>query len=444
MYRITFFSTILFTIVFSFSAYSQFEGKLQSGPMVGGVDMLEATLWLQTKGEAEVYATYFSTDEESTVFKTDAVTTMKEDAYTAHLLADQVKPGKSYQYDMFIDGEKLSRPYPTTFKTPPLWQYRTDPPEMKILLGSCTFINEPEYDRPGKPYGGDYEIFEAMQKEQGDFMLWLGDNVYLREVDFGSRTGIYHRYTHTRANPEMQGLLASTANYAIWDDHDYGPNNSDRSYYMSPYTLEAFKDFWANPTYGIYQTPSTISSFAWGDATFFLLDNRSFRTPNDASGKHDLLGEEQMQWLLDALISCGTTFKFVCIGNQVLNSVERFENHINLAPEERTHILRTIAEENIQNVIFLTGDRHHSELSYIEKGKLNIYDFTVSPLTSGSYDASDEPNHFRVEGSHVGIRNYGIMKITGPRLERLLTMSLHDKEGKELWSYEIKAQYRGR
>ena len=444
MYRITFFTTILFTFVISTTAFSQAEEKLQSGPMVGGVDMLEATLWLQTKGSAEVHATYFATDDENTVFKTDAVTTLKEDAFTAHLLADQVKPGKTYQYDMFIDGEKLSRPYPTTFKTPPLWQFRTDPPEMKILLGSCTFINEPEYDRPGKPYGGEYEIFESMQKEQGDFMVWLGDNIYLREVDFGSKTGIYHRYTHTRSTPEMQGLLASTANYAIWDDHDYGPNNSDRSYYMSPYTLEAFKDFWANPTYGIDGTPSTISSFSWGDATFFLVDNRSFRTPNYANGERTLLGEEQLQWLLDALTACNTTFKFVCIGNQVLNSVERFENYVNLAPEERTHILRTIEEEGIRNVIFLSGDRHHSELSHIQKSRLNIYDFTVSPLTSGSHDASDEPNQYRVEESHVGIRNYGIMKITGPRLERVLTLSLHDKDGKELYTYEIKAQYRGR
>lgn len=440
MYRLSILSIFFFTLVFSPSMYGQAEKKLQSGPMVGMADMLEAKLWLQTTETAEVYATYYATDNEKTVFKTDAVTTLKEDGYTAHLVADKVEPGKMYKYDMYIDGEKLSRPYPTHFKTPPLWQYRTDPPEMKFLLGSGTFINEPKYDRPGKGYGGGYEIFEAMQKEQGDFMLWMGDNVYLREVDFGSKTGIYHRYTHTRSTPEMQSFLASTAHYAIWDDHDFGPNDSDRSYHMSAYTLEAFKDFWDNPTYGIFQTPSTISAFLWGDATFFLLDNRSFRDPNDANGEHTLLGEEQLEWLIDALIFCKTTFKFICIGNQVISSYERYENYINLAPEERQYMLRAIEEENIKNVIFLTGDRHHSELSLIEKNTLNIYDFTVSPLTSTSYDGSKEPNMYKVVGSDVGIRNYGVVKISGPRLERVVTLSLVDAQGEELWSYDLAAQ----
>ena len=51
-------------------------------------------------------------------------------------------------------------------------------------------------------------------------MLWLGDNVYLRE-DFHGQQSIYDRYTHT-STPEMANLLSSASNYAIWDDHDYG------------------------------------------------------------------------------------------------------------------------------------------------------------------------------------------------------------------------------
>ena len=81
-------------------------------------------------------------------------------------------------------------------------------------------------------------------------MIWLGDNVYFREPD-DSRTGVYHRYSHDRSLPELQPLLGSVHHYAIWDDHDYGPNNSDRSFIYKNITLQAFKDFWANPTYGL-------------------------------------------------------------------------------------------------------------------------------------------------------------------------------------------------
>ena len=48
----------------------------------------------------------------------------------------------------------------------------------------------------------------------------------------------------------MQPLLARTHNYAIWDDHDFGPNDSDRSSAIKAITLEAFKDSWPNPSYG--------------------------------------------------------------------------------------------------------------------------------------------------------------------------------------------------
>lgn len=37
--------------------------------------------------------------------------------------------------------------------------------------------------------------------------------------------------THSRSVAELQPFLASTHHYAIWDDHDYGPNDSDRGFY---------------------------------------------------------------------------------------------------------------------------------------------------------------------------------------------------------------------
>jgi hypothetical protein len=117
--------------------------------------------------------------------------------------------------------------------------------------GSCAYINEAAYDRPGNPYGSEYEIFEAINESKPDFMIWLGDNMYLREPDWNSWTGITKRWTHSRSVPEMQPLLASAHHYAIWDDHDYGPNNSDRGWWNKNQTYEAFQLFWANPSYGI-------------------------------------------------------------------------------------------------------------------------------------------------------------------------------------------------
>jgi len=437
----SYFYIVLILGLFCNTLYSQPSEKLQSGPMVGYTEMREALLWVQTRESAEVYFQYASQADPNKVYTTSRVTTEKAKAYTAKVIADQVEPGTDYTYTLFIDDKPVELSYPTRFKTPPLWQYRTDPPEMTIAMGSCVFVNDSMYDRPGKPYGGEYEIFDAIHAVQPDLMLWLGDNIYLREADWYSRTGILYRYTHTRSLPEMQPLLASSSHYAIWDDHDYGPNNSDNSYGRKETVEEVFSYFWGNPSVVDEDQGGITSTFEWGDAQFFLLDNRYHRSPNNKQTEtRTILGQEQLQWLTDALVSSQATFKFVCIGGQVLNDADNFETYVNIAPEERMKLLQTIVKEEIPNVIFLTGDRHHSELSRYEKDDIVIYDFTASPLTSGSHDASDEPNSLRIEGSHVGVRNFGLMHISGTREERVLKLSLHDVEGKELFAYEIQAQ----
>ncbi len=431
---------LLFVLLsFGIQLHSQKESLL-SGPMVGYTDMREALLWVQTNGPAKVQFRYQAKEEGAATYTTEAYVTRKEEAYTARFLCDLVRPGKTYQYQLLLNDVVIEFPYELEFNTPPLWEYRTDPPAMRLAVGSCTYINDEAFDRPGTPYGGEYKIFNAIHAKNPDLMLWLGDNNYLRPGDFYTASGIIHRYTHSRNVPEMQPLLASTSNYAVWDDHDFGPNDSDRSFIKKNTTLAAFQLFWGNPSYGLGRGGIT-SMFQWGDADFFLLDNRYFRTPNDREDvEPTLLGEEQLQWFLDALASSHATFKFVMIGGQVLNSAELYENYANLAPEERRTIIDFIVSHQIKNVVFLTGDRHHSEMSVLEREGVKIYDFTASPLTSGTHDASNEPNVWRVPNSHFAVRNFGMIDISGPRKERKLRFTLNDADGKELWAYEVGAQ----
>ena len=414
---------------------------LRSGPMVGYSQMREVALWVQTTGPATALVEYWETSAPQRKWRTSPVATTAAHGFTAHLIADQVEPGRRYTYALYLNGQRMSRPYPLEFQTQDLWQWRHDPPDFRFALGSCAYVNEPAYDRPGRVYGGDYDIFTSINAQHPDFMLWLGDNTYLREADWNSRSGIYRRYTHTRALPEMQALLGRTHNYALWDDHDYGPNDSDRSFALKETTLAAFKDFWANPGYGLGTGEGITGTFEWNDVQVFMLDNRWFRTPNAYNKKEgSYLGAAQVTWLLDALASSQATFKFVAIGGQVVNPALVFENYTNFE-QEKAALLQGIADRKISGVVFLDGDRHFTELSKLDRaGTYPLYDLTCSPLTSSTFPNSrNEPNTTRVADTFVAERNFGVISVSGPRDSRQLKISIHNHTGALLWERTIRA-----
>jgi alkaline phosphatase D len=432
---------LCFTIILLFSISILAQKNIKSGPMVGYVEMKEAVIWLQTEKEASVFIEYYSADEKTTILRSESYLTKKENAFTCHVVLDQLQPSKKYFYSIFIDKKKINFPYETSFTSRKLWLWRENAPDFSFALGSCTYINEEALDRPGKGYGSNYSIFEAINSKNPDIMLWMGDNVYLREADWDSKTGIYHRYTHSRSIKELQPLLAKAQNFAIWDDHDYGPNDGDRSFYNKYITQQAFKDFWANKSYGLNpnQKEGTFSTFSWSDADFFLLDNRFFKSPNNRkTGEKTILGKEQLEWLIDALAASKATFKIIVIGGQVLNSSARFENYENYK-EEKNYLLDQIKDNAIKGVVFLSGDRHFTELSKISISQTQqLFDWTVSPLTSNiATSYKEEINTNRIEGSLFAENCFGIVSFSGSAATRQIKLTLYNKEGIELWNKVI-------
>jgi alkaline phosphatase D len=400
--------------------------------------MREVSIWTQSAHPSKLYFTYYPSGKPSE-HRHDSALTISSHGNVAHFIAKELEPGTSYSYQI-LDAQKQLLAS-GSFTSQSLWQHREEPPNFSFATGSCAYINEKRFDRPGEPYGRGYEIFESIAAKKPRFMLWLGDNIYLREPDWNSRSGIYHRYSHFRALPELQELLKTTHHYAIWDDHDFGPNDADRSFIHKNITLEAFKDFWANESFGINGQPGITSHFSFNDLDFFLLDNRYYRSPNGRkTGKREILGEEQIEWLIDALVNSKASFKIVAIGGQVLSPAAVYENHATFA-QERKKLLELIEAENIKNVVFLSGDRHKTELSRMVLKNGNIlYDYTCSPLSSKAYDTSDEANILRLEGTHVSTQNFGLLSLKGPFKERKLSISTYDKTGALIWERTIERQ----
>ena len=153
-----------------------------------------------------------------------------------------------------------------------------------------------------------------------------------------------------------------------------------------------------------------------------------------------MLGSDQLEWLIDALVDSQAIFKFIVIGNQVLNPAAVEANYANYE-DERLALLEAIEEEGVRGVFFLTGDRHRTELTKLERpGAYPLYDLTVSPLTAGvSFAGATEANTLRVDDTLVAERNFALLDFDGPAEDRRLTITVIDKDGNERWTREIYA-----
>jgi alkaline phosphatase D len=434
------------------AALTHARGTLVSGPMLGYQAHREVLIWVETKGAKTVALEYQLAGQPDTALRItkSQLRSTPAGVQPVKFVLPLLEAGRAYEYSLTIDGQKRTFPYPLTFRTQTQWEWRAPPPDFKFIFGSCAYLNEPGFDRPGKPYGQGTAIFKSMAASGADFMIWGGDNWYLREADFSSESGIWYRYSHDRATPELQPLYAAMPHYATWDDHDYGSNDANKSFGFKDVTLAAFKAYWGNATWGESDNPGVYGKFFWGDAAFFLMDNRWYRDDDHLDAKaaaamKTQYGARQRDWLKQSLLAAQTLrhfkWKFIVTGGQVITDFGGWSETFAYYPDERADLLKFITEHKITGVVILSGDVHFSELA---RKKLTdtqwIYELTSSPFSAGpSTGAVKEraADEHRVAGTQVVENNYCVLALRGPKDARVLTIACHDKAGAKLWERTI-------
>jgi alkaline phosphatase D len=275
-------------------------------------------------------------------------------------------------------------------------------------------------------------------------MLWLGDNVYLRRHEYFDAAAMARRYRAQRAHPPLQRLLTATTHLAIWDDHDYGPNNADAGYVLKDETLRLFRLYWANPSYGLPQAPGTFGRASVGDVDLVLLDDRYHRSPPHMAEGPDksMWGAAQFAWLRATLRDLRGSVRLLANGSQFWNAASRFEGLYQYATEQRA-LADFLQTERVDRLLFLSGDRHFGELLRIERPlAYPLYEFTSSPLTSQPWekpDARERGNPQVVPGTLAGKRQFGLIRITGPGDDRRIAFEAYDQKGALLWRHELRA-----
>ena len=420
------FRSLLFITPFIFiSRVMLAQERITAGPMLGHVNADSLVVWLQTKNASSIHFSYWEIKDSSHIQTTKKVISAQENAFIVKSTFKGLIPDRTYKYNVFVNDTNLTFPYPLVFTV----KGNSDS-VFRIALGSCLGISSET---------SDFDILKQIASLRPEVMVWLGDNVYLNNKEWETKEKMIQAYNRHRIIPQLQPLLASTNHYALWDDHDYGPNDAARNHPTKKLSREIFNMYWANPTAGI-NDEGIFTTFTWGDVQFFLTDDRYWRAPNlRLIGKKPLLGAKQIEWLIDSLKASKANFKIIALGNQVLNPVLYKENYSTYGTE-RNRLLRRLKKNNITGVLFVTGDRHHSELTKREMGtKYPLYDLTVSPLTSAVHNKGNEHNHLRVENSLVMEKSFATLDFSGPPDNRQMEIKVYNNKGLLLWQKPILA-----
>lgn len=147
----------------------------------------------------------------------------------------------------------------------------------------------------------------------------------------------------------------------------------------------------------------------------------------------------------EALSASRASFKFIVVGNQVLNTRTPSENFYSYSGEFQA-FLNWLEQSRIPGIMLLSGDRHHSELLKKQRpGTYPLYEWTVSPLTSQAYPPFPAEKELpeRVSGSLVETRNFGLLSISGPAGARVLELQIRNPQGTLLWGQRIPQQELG-
>ncbi len=413
------------------------RAELLNGPMLAHLDLREARIWLQAAAPSIVRVYYAPAANPSEGQWTVPLETDVQRGHTAVLTLDKVEPGTPYRYYVELNGERVGPE--AKFVTPDNYYERSPAPDFRFAVGGAHYRIEEGFEPPYRILGGDYAIFESIANEEPSFMIWTGDTAHLRPSDWGSRSGFLKRFSEARAVPQLAPLLASFPHYATWSASDYGAPNGGRLSSTRQIAEDSFIAFWPRPI-EIAQLDGVVTQFRYADVDFFMLDVRSYRndTPNSSS-RAEILGQEQVAWLRQALLESTATFKIVVAGAPILNPANSRAN-LSYAESEHTELLQMIRDERITGLFFLSGGKPYGELTkLVQANGYNLYDLTLGPLTAEVGESSEELNFFRSPGTSRFERHFAIIECVGGEEDRALIIRVLSTEGKELWNRRIPA-----
>jgi alkaline phosphatase D len=337
----------LLTIALALGALQQAARAIPAqcaGPLLGHVTPDSAKLWMHVPHGATTAVTCSADGKPDVItkgtFAAIATPVAQAEGHTTTATLEGLQAATRYHYRITVDGES-DPAWNGSFKTAPP---AAKPAAFRLAVTSCM--------RPEKPQASWFLLLA----QQPDLHLTLGDTHYADTTDPAVQLQHHLRY---RRLPPFATVIRNVPTYAIWDDHDYGPNDSDGTAGGKERSLEGWSRFWANPGAGTPEIPGAFFRFSRGDVDFFVVDGRYHRSPNKLPDDENktILGEAQFKWLVDGLKSSRAKFKVIASGSTLFHSKG---DGWRVFTKDRHRLFDSIRENSIPGVIYLSGDIHSS------------------------------------------------------------------------------------
>jgi phosphodiesterase/alkaline phosphatase D-like protein len=270
------------------------------------------------------------------------------DTGTVRFSVDGLDPARTYHYVVQVEGQPVSQQAGSV---------RTFPEgagSFTVAFGSCSRS------------GSNGSVFDAIGHTDPIAYLELGDIHYanVRDDDLGA---FLAAWDSVLTPPAQSALYRSTSSAYIWDDHDYGGNDADRTAPSRPAAHAAYRG--VVPHYPLAPgaesgTGPVHQAFSIGRVRFLLTDARSERDPASEPDGPDktMLGEAQVRWLTDQLRASrddGVPLTVWLNATPWIDAAEPGEDTWGGYADERERIATAIGDLGMADrLLMLSGDAH--------------------------------------------------------------------------------------
>lgn len=319
--------------------------------LCGQVGTHQATLVIQTLGQEELRVRVVEAKSDKTVFKKKVKTTASDD-FLVKMPVDKLRPGQRYNYR--ISGTAENNTVSGQFQTFP-----GKPASYKIVFGSC------------QETGSESTIFDNIRQEEPLVFLQIGD-LHYENIDRNCQSRFDSAYHRIFSSKRQAQLYQNTPLVYLWDDHDFGPNNSGADNPCRSVAILQYKKHFPHYPLALDGVNGPISqSFEIGRVRYVLSDLRSQKTKPKYSGCERIQTgsnfgtEAHLNWFFNELLEAKRKGQVVAWissypwinapGGPDYKCDE--DDDWGGYPEERTRIADFIKKNKIP-VFILSGDAH--------------------------------------------------------------------------------------